>query len=229
MKTILITGSNRGIGLGLVRHYLKSGWQVFAASREPGKSGDLRALEKEHGDRLVSVKLDVASEQSIFDLALALNDLKLDIVINNAGVAMDENLGQWTSAAFSTCLAVNVTGPALIAQVLVPLMKPGSKLINMSSGLGSLDLNINPETGMDAYAMSKAALNMLTRRLAAKLESRGITVISISPGWVKTDMGGDEAPVLVEDSVNAMTGVFEGLTLEHSGRFFASHGEPTPW
>ena len=124
MKTILITGSNRGIGLGLVRHYLKSGWRVFAASREPGKSGDLRALEKEHGDRLVSVKLDVASEQSIFDLALALNDLKLDIVINNAGVAMDENLGQWTSAAFSTCLAVNVTGPALIAQVLLPLMKP---------------------------------------------------------------------------------------------------------
>jgi len=229
MKTILITGSNRGIGLGLVRHYLQSGWQVVAASREPGKSGDLRALEKEHGNRLVLVKLDVASEQSILDLAPELNGLELDIVINNAGVLMDENLGQWTSAAFTTCLAVNVTGPALVAQALVPLMKPGSKLINISSGLGSLELNINPADGMDVYAMSKAALNMLTRRLAAKLEPRGITVISISPGWVKTDMGGDEAPVMVEDSVSAITGVFEGLTLEHSGRFFASHGEQTPW
>lgn len=229
MRTILITGSNRGIGLGLVRHYLQSGWRVIAASRAPENSEDLRVLKTAHGDRLVCVKLDVASEPSIAKLAVDLKDIELTIVINNAGVAMEENLGQWTSDAFAACLNINVTGPALLAQALVPLMKSGSSLINMSSGLGSLAENVNPEGSMDCYAMSKAALNMLTRRLASKLESQDITVISISPGWVKTDMGGDEAPVLVEDSVSAMANVIGGLTLEHSGQFFASHGEYIPW
>lgn len=229
MNTVLITGANRGIGLGLVQHYLKSGWQVIATARAPKNSIELQKLETEHGSQLVSVKLDVTSEQSIADLVKEIEDLRLDIVINNAGIAIEENLGQWTSLAFSSCLNVNVTGPALLAQAVVPLMKTGSRLINMSSGLGSLAEKVNPEGGMDIYAMSKAALNMLTSRLAAKLKSRGITVISISPGWVKTDMGGDEAPVLVEDSVNDMTSVIEGLTLEESGQFFASNGENIPW
>lgn len=229
MKAVLVTGSNRGIGLGLVRHYLQAGCRVIAAARAPEKSMELQKLETEHDIRLISVQLDVADEQSIANLANELRGMELDIVINNAGINIEENLDQWTWPAFTSCLNVNVTGPAMLAQAVIPLMKEGSSLINMSSAMGSLELNINPDNGMDIYAMSKAALNMLTRRLAAKLENRRITVISISPGWVKTDMGGAEAPVMVEDSVNEMAGVFDNLSLKQSGQFFTSNGENIPW
>ena len=188
-----------------------------------------RILEADHGDRLVSVQLDVASEQSIKSMAAELKGFELDIVINNAGVSVEEDFGNWTPAGFEANLKINATGPALVAQALTPLMKSGSRLVNMSSGMGSLALNINPENGLDGYAMSKAALNILTRRLASKLEPRGITVISIVPGWVRTDMGGDEAPITVDESVGAMAQVIDRLTPQQTGRFLAATGQEMPW
>ena len=118
---------------------------------------------------------------------------------------------------------------ALLAQALLPRMKPGAKLVNISSGLGSCGLNINPETGMDAYAASKTALNMLTTRLAAKPECASLIVVACDPGWVRTRMGGPDADLSVAESVGAITATIDGLTRDDSGCFVSRLGEKLPW
>lgn len=229
MTTTLITGANRGLGLGFVRHYLLAGHRVFATARNPCDCGAFDELKRKFGHKLVTVAVDVSCDSSIAALPAVLQDEALDLVINNAGICPDENIGHWTAERFATSFAVNVTGPALVAQALVPLMKPGSCLANLSSGLGSIEMNINPDDGLDAYGASKAALNMLGRRLAEKLAPRGITVISISPGWVRTDMGGGEADLSVEESVRDVTTTIESIRPSQSGLFFSRLGEVLPW
>ena len=155
--------------------------------------------------------------------------VKFDLVINNAGLLVYESFGDWTADTFARVLQVNTIGPALLAQAVMRRMKPGSKLVNISSGLGSCGLNINPETGMDAYAASKAALNMITTRLAAKPECEKLIVVACDPGWVRTRMGGPEADLSVEESVVAITATIENLTPEHSGRFLSRQGDDLPW
>lgn len=231
MKTVLVTGANRGLGLGFVRSYLADGWSVLGAARTPGRSAELLALEAEYGTRLVPVELDVTSEASVSHLltVLSARGVALDVVINNAGVSVDEGLGHWTAASFETSFLVNAIGPALVAQAVVPFMNAGSRLIMISSGVGSSELNINPCAGLDAYAMSKAALNILTRRLASKLSARGIAVIALNPGWVRTDMGGGEAPASVSEAIEAMTAMIESVAPSASGRFIGEDGVPLPW
>lgn len=229
MKTVLITGANRGLGLGFTRHYLEAGHRVYAAARNPAQCAAFRDLQKNFAERFNPLTLDVSNESSIAELPGALGSVQLDLVINNAGVCPDENLGGWSAQRFAATFSVNVTGPALVAQSLVPLMRKGSLLVNLSSGLGSIELNINPEEALDAYAASKAALNMLGRRLAVKLAPAAITVISISPGWVRTDMGGENADLSVEESVQDMCAGIEAATPEQSGLFFSREGELLPW
>lgn len=228
MQTVLITGANRGLGFGFARHYLDRGAHVFAAARDPSTEA-FDGPENEHGERLTRLALDVTREESISQAAASAEDCRFDLVINNAGVCPDEAFGEWKADTYSAAMAVNVTGPALVAQAFAPLMGRGSKLVNVSSGLGSCALNLNPETGLDAYGASKAALNMITRRLAAKLASKKITVIAISPGWVQTRMGGEEADLTVEESVSAVTATIERLEHGDSGGFFSRTGEPIPW
>jgi NAD(P)-dependent dehydrogenase (short-subunit alcohol dehydrogenase family) len=229
MNNVLITGANRGLGLGFTNHYLAQGCRVVAAARKPADSTALDDLHSRFGGQLKAIELELTREASITGATAALTGFEFDLVINNAGTLTDEAFGAWTAATFAQTLAVNTTGPALLAQALLPLMKPGSKLVNISSGLGSCGLNTNPETGLDAYAASKAALNMITCRLAAKLESRGITVVACDPGWVKTRMGGDEAELTVAESVDAITATIARLTVADSGRFLSRHGDDLPW
>jgi NAD(P)-dependent dehydrogenase (short-subunit alcohol dehydrogenase family) len=229
LKTALITGANRGLGLGFTRHYLENGWQVIAASRSPGQSDDFREFESHFGSRLHCIDLDVSNEQSIAALPARSSGIELDLLVNNAGVSIDENLGGWTAEAFARTLAVNTIGPALVAQALAPLMKAGSLLVNISSGLASMGMNINPETGLDAYAASKAALNMLTHRLAAKLKDREITVVCLDPGWVQTSMGGEQAPLTVDESIAGMTALISNLSSGQTGLFLNANGDELPW
>jgi len=229
MKNVLITGTNRGLGLGFTKHYLEQGWSVFATARSPSDCTELANLETEFGDRLSRVQLDLTDEASIAAVTTALSGVEFDLVINNAGLLLDETLGNWTADTFARILQVNTIGPALLAQALIGHMKPGSKLVNISSGLGSCGLNINPETGMDAYAASKTALNMITTRLAAKPECEKLIVVACDPGWVRTRMGGPEADLSVKESVVAITATIENLTPEHSGRFLSRQGDDLPW
>lgn len=228
MKNILITGANRGIGLGLTRHYLETGHRVYATARDP-EDAEFSILMEEFGDRFVPLQLEVTSENSIAALVPALAGTKLDLVINNAGILPNEALGRWTSEAFSSAMEVNTIGPSLLAQALIPLMSRNSILANISSGLGSCGLNINPDTGLDAYAASKAALNMITRRLACKPETEHMIVTAFDPGWVKTRIGGEEAELTVAQSVDDLTTAIERLTPDQSGLFLSRTGEPIPW
>jgi NAD(P)-dependent dehydrogenase (short-subunit alcohol dehydrogenase family) len=229
MKTVLITGANRGLGLGFTRHYLERGCRVFACARDWDPSPDSAGMRERFGERFRPVDLDVSDEQAVAALPAALDGAMLDIAINNAGTLQDEAFGGWSAATFETALSVNCTGPALVAQALLPLLKRDSALVNISSGLASNGLNINPETGLDAYAASKSALNMVTRRLAAKLGPRGITVVAIDPGWVRTRMGGEEAELSVDESVSDVTGTIAGLGPEQGGLFLSRKGELLPW
>jgi NAD(P)-dependent dehydrogenase (short-subunit alcohol dehydrogenase family) len=229
MKNILITGANRGLGLGFTEHYLQQGCRVFAAARNPGDCTDLADLAATFGDSLSIVPLDLASEASIGAAAAAIGDAGLDLVLNNAGTLPDEKFGSWSADAFANAFAVNATGPALVAQAVTPRMKRGSKLVNISSGLGSCGLAIEPETGLDAYAASKAALNMITVRLAAKLAPNEITVVAFDPGWVRTRMGGPDAELTVDESIGALVATIDRLTITDSGRFLSRHGSEVPW
>lgn len=229
MKTTLITGANRGLGLGFTRHYLAAGHRVFATARNPADCNEFDELAQAFADRFTGLQLDVSDEESIAAIAAELGGVKFDLVLNNAGACPDEAFGQWTAATFDLAFRANAIGPALVAQALTPLMNEGALLVNISSGLASCGLNINPETGLDAYSASKAALNMVTRRLAAKLASKNITVAAFDPGWVKTRMGGDEAELTIDESISALTASFERLAPGHSGQFFSRNGEALPW
>lgn len=229
MKTILVTGANRGLGLGFTGHYLERGYRVFACARDWSRFEDSTDLPGRFGGRFRPLDLDLGDEHSISALPGLLDGTKLDIVINNAGILHDEPFGRWTAEAFMDSLSVNCIGPALIAQALFPSMSSGSKLVNLSSGLASMGLNINPETGMDAYAASKAALNMVTHRLSSKQEAEGVIVVALDPGWVKTRMGGAEAELTVAESIDAITGTIENVTLADTGQFLNRYGESIPW
>ncbi len=234
MNTVLVTGANRGMGLAYVRHYLDEnrshqGWRVIACCRSIERADALHALADEHGDRLVLTELDVADESSIAGLAERLSTDSLSLVINNAGVSGEQPLGEWTAAAFEEHLRINTIGPALVSQAVAPRLADGAKLINISSGMGSLTANPNLESGLDAYAASKAALNLLTIRLAAQLRSRGVVVVALNPGWVRTEMGGPDAPSGIEETVAQIVGVIDCMTFEQSGRFLEADGSASPW
>lgn len=229
MKSVLITGANRGLGLGFTRHYLGQGWRVYAAARKPEKSSILETLKSDFEGYFYALKLDVGQQAEVAMLPSQLDGVTLDLAINNAGICHEENLESWSAATFASTLTTNVTGPALVAKAISPLMKPGSVLVNISSGMGSCELNINPDGGLDAYAASKAALNLLTRRLASKLEPRGVTVIAIDPGWVRTRMGGEDADLTVDESVGDITATIAALAPADSGRFMSRKGVTVPW
>ena len=231
MDSVLITGANRGIGLGLVTYYLEKGVSVLATAKNPKKSEALQKLQKEYDKQLWLFELDVTSEMSITNFTKQLKELgtTISIVINNAGISVEEEFGQWTMATFETHFKVNYIGPALVSQAVLPFMGIGAKLIQFSSGMGSLKWNINPKNGLDAYAASKCALHSLTIRLAEKLKDKQITVIALNPGWVRTAMGGPEATTSISEAVENMAQTISQLTLKDTGRFISDTGESIPW
>jgi NAD(P)-dependent dehydrogenase (short-subunit alcohol dehydrogenase family) len=227
----LITGADRGIGLGLVRHYLEKGESIVATSRRTEPSDELAALTETYPERIRLVSLDVADEESISRFGDDIRDIGITFatVISNAGVTVAEDFGAWTAKTFSTNFRVNTVGPALLVQAIESSLEGGAKVVQISSGMGSAERNINPDNPLDAYAVSKCGLNILSRRLAEKLRSRGVIVVSLDPGWVKTDMGGPEAPTEVGDAVRRMTSTIEQVTIDDTGNFLSSDGSRIPW
>ena len=230
---ILITGANRGLGLGLAQAYLERGDTVYATARDLSDANDLAALHKRYAQLLTTYPLNVADSASVDQLAQwvtqHLGGEKLDIVINNAG--MYGSSEPWGELNFDTCMQVfnaNTLGPLRVAQALGKVLRqPGSKLINMTSRMGSIA--DNSSGGSDAYRMSKAALNMASKNLSIVLKERGVAVAVMHPGWVQTRMGGDGATLTVEQSVTGMVRVIDQLTLEQTGAFLQYSGTHLPW
>lgn len=228
-KRVIVTGANRGIGLGFVNYYLQKEWEVVACCRSINSADNLQILSELYSDKLQIELLDVSQDNSITKLVKRINHLEFNLVINNAGVSINEDFGQWTSANFLKTFQINTIGVALLSQAIEPLIKKNGTLVNMSSGLASIEQNINPEMDFDAYAMSKAALNILSKRLASKLKQKGVCVIALSPGWVQTDMGGHEAPSNVKEAVQEMGDIIEKLTITDTGKFLSPDGKEIPW
>ncbi|MEM9159864.1 MAG: SDR family oxidoreductase [Verrucomicrobiota bacterium] len=230
-RTVLVTGASRGIGLEFVRQYLMTDTLVVATCRNLVGASELMSLGAGAKGELRVERMDVVDTDSIEDLAKRLKSegVELNRLISNAGISGEERLNRWTSRNFLDVLNTNSVGPALVAQAFRRVMAPGSVLVNMSSGIGSFALNIFPEGPLDAYAMSKAALNMLTIRLAEKFKAWNIGVVAMSPGWVKTDMGGQEATLEVDESVGKLIALIDGFGMGDSGRFVSVEGEDIEW
>ena len=229
MANVLITGANRGIGLALASEFLKEGDSVIAAARDPDKAGELRELEKSADGRLAVHRLDVADADSVKAVTEALTPGpgSLDILINNAGVFPEEGnetLEELDLALFDTAFATNVTGTARVCQALLPLLRKGDnpRIVNISSGAGSI--TDKTDSRHYCYSCSKAALNQFSRALAAELKPEGIVVAPITPGWVKTDMGGPKAELTVEESAASLVRTIRKLGMKQTGLFLDRHG-----
>ena len=236
MQRILITGSNRGIGLDLARRYLnREDTRVFATCRRPDSAGDLQQLVAQHGDRVQVIALDVSDGESISAAVEAVRAQVdgLELLINNAGInpstEKEKSFGALDADAMLHVLNVNAIGPVMVTQAFAELLRQGSaaRVVNVSSGAGSMTRQSNG-CGY-AYNASKAALNMYTRCLAGSLRSDKVTVITLNPGWIKTDMGGPNATLSYGDSVPKIMALIEGLSIDDSGRFYQYSGEEVPW
>jgi len=230
-KTILVTGANRGIGLELVKQYAKSGCNILACCRDPDHAAELKLLMQTY--KIISLyQLDVSNENSVKQLAEELKNTTIDILFNNAGIAgKDDALGSVTSEDLISTLKVNTIGPILIAQALHQQVSQSQNkiIVNTSSTLGSIELNKGDDWFWLSYRVSKSALNSATKCLSNKLKSKGIIVISLDPGWVKTDMGGHDADLTPEESVNGIINVLEKISKDDSGSFIRYNRQRLPW
>src|SRR3954447_26802915 len=216
MPTVLITGANRGIGLEFARQYAADGWTVIAAARQ--LSAELDAL----GVRVERLALSDANAVSAFRI-----DEPLDLFIANAGTSQPMNTqGADNARGWQKMMMVNAIAPYQLGKALLSRMTDGGKMIAISSGMGSIGDNGG---GWVPYRTSKAALNMAWSNLALEAKPRGVTVVALSPGWVKTDMGGAGAEITPEESVSAMRKLIGRLTIDDSGHFLRRDGSELPW
>jgi NAD(P)-dependent dehydrogenase (short-subunit alcohol dehydrogenase family) len=233
MSTWLITGANRGIGLGLASLVLKRGDHVFAGVRQPGRAESLAAQKDLHGDRLTILGLDVSDKASVAAAAAAVTG-PVDVLVNNAGIygpRSGQSPGQdaldMDFDAFAEVLAVNTLGPLRVSQAFLPQIEAAKgKIITITSRMGSL---AGSHAGAVAYRASKAAVNKVMLGLADALRPRGIPVLLVHPGWVRTDMGGGEADISVGDSVAGIAALAGQLDMSLSAQFRNHDGTPIAW
>jgi len=235
-KVYIITGANRGLGLTFVKHLAANPANTVIATVRALKR-DLSALEavksKSKGVRIL--ECDTGSLKSIESFAKEVSSLlgpkgKIDFLLNNAGInaVPDQTSLDFEPEALTEHINVNVTGPAKTVQELVGHLGEGSVVMNMTSGLGSLSLSkANPKCTV--YSISKAAVNMLTVHQAKQLAEKGVIVICMDPGWVKTDMGGVGAILEPDESIGGMLKTLHGLKSSDTGKFYTYTGEEKPW
>jgi NAD(P)-dependent dehydrogenase (short-subunit alcohol dehydrogenase family) len=228
MECVVVTGANRGIGLELVRQLLSRGARVLATTRNGSENPgvELKALARES---LSIFPCDMRSQNSIATLARLLRDEKITGVINNAGVwghKQSADKMDFTEAA--AMYQVNALAPLQLSLALrAQLAATKGKLMHVTSGLSSI--GEENSGGNYGYRMSKAALNMMSRTLATDLRADGIASSVVDPGWVKTDMGGSNAPTEVADSARGILVQFDKLSLENSGHFVSFRGDKKMW
>jgi NAD(P)-dependent dehydrogenase (short-subunit alcohol dehydrogenase family) len=231
MSTVLITGANRGLGLEFCRQYALDNWTVIACCRDLTQATALAELAKQHANIQLET-LDVADFSQIDALADTLSSSAIDVLINNAGVFGDDRehrFGQLDYKTWSHTLLINSQAPVKMAEAFLNHIKRSDKklLVTVSSLMGSM--TDNQSGGSLLYRSSKAAVNAAMKSLAIDLKKETIGVLILHPGWVKTDMGGDNAPMSVADSITGMRTVIEHFSLAQSGEFLRYDGQLMPW
>ena len=226
MKAV-VTGANRGIGLELVQQLVARGDEVHACVRDTN-SAALRALAC---PSLHLHDLDVRDTAKVTEFARALGETPIDLVINNAGVfgGHKQTHSEFDFAEANHAYDVNALGALRVSLALLPHLRRGlgKKLVHITSGMGSI--SANDQGGSYAYRMSKAALNQMSKGLAVDLRDDQIISLVIHPGWVRTDMGGPDAPVVPSESARGILRAIDAATIESSGEFFDYNGAQVPW
>ncbi|MFZ2725699.1 MAG: SDR family oxidoreductase [Methylococcaceae bacterium] len=231
MQTILITGANRGLGLEFCRQYSQQDINIIACCRHPDLASELHAIAKTNS-RLTIYALDVNDFKQIDNLAQQLKDETIDILLSNAGVygdTQEHNFGELDYQIWEQTLRINSLAPVKLAESFLNnlLKSKNPKFIAMSSLMASI--SDNSSGGSLCYRSSKAALNAAMKSLAIDLKTQHIAILILHPGWVKTDMGGSNAPMNPQDSIAGMRQVIANFSLEKSGAFLNYRGEVLPW
>ncbi|MFD2178360.1 SDR family oxidoreductase [Veronia pacifica] len=227
METVLITGASRGIGLELTRQFLRLDYRVISTYRgQP--SEQLNSLLSH--DALTLYELEVTDDSSINELVARLGSSKIDILINNAGVlgSTEQALNTVEVNDWLNTFATNTIAPLMVSRALVASMarSENPRIITISSQMGSLE---DDGPAMYAYRSSKTAVNKVMQLLSLEQEHTALTVCSVHPGWVKTDMGGEDADITAEQSASGIADVIKNLTKEQNGTFLSWQGKEIPW
>ncbi len=221
MPTVLITGANRGIGLQFAKDYAAAGWDVIGTSRNPDKAGDLKAIKG-----AAVMRLSAANPHSVDNFFEELGDRQIDLFVSNAGSygSRDLDKDSWIET-----LEINTIAPTILATELKKNMEGSDikKMVVLSSQMGSI--SDNDSGGSIIYRSSKAAVNAAWKSLSIDLKDDGIAVLMLHPGWVQTDMGGENATIDTETSVAGMMQVIENLSLATTGEFRVYDGSEMPW
>jgi NAD(P)-dependent dehydrogenase (short-subunit alcohol dehydrogenase family) len=229
MPSILITSANRGLGLEFARQYAADGWRIFAACRNPGAACDLQELAHTHS--AIVLPMDVTDPSSIRRAAVGLTDEPIDVLLNSAGIigTPGQRVGNIDYDSWAQVLNVNTMGPLRVTEAFAEHVARSERklVVTISSGLGSIADNTSG--GSIPYRTSKAAVNMAMRSAAVDLAPRGIACVLVGPGWVKTDMGGPNAPLTPTESVAALKRLIATFGMAHSGKFFHYDGREYAW
>ena len=228
--SILITGTNRGIGLEFVKHYLKNNEKVIATCRNRNSAKDLLEI-KNTTSNLSLLELDVSKPNSIDEFTSKIADQPIDTLINNAGIFGPRNIEfvNFDSKEWLDVFNINTIAPLIITQKILKNLRLGKdkKLVFISSKVGSIE--DNTEGGMYIYRTSKTALNQVIKSLSIDLKEENFIVVALHPGWVQTDMGGPNALIDTKTSVKGMTEAIDNLTSKNSGKFYNYDGSAIPW
>ena len=230
MATILLTGANRGLGLEFVKQYGEAGWQVLATCRNPQGAEELQRVAQRYPNNIKIYPLDVADFDQMRNLASELEGRPIDVLLCNAGLfGKSQSFGEVDYQNWQEVFRVNTMAPLRMVELfLAHLLRGEQKIVAlMTSRMGSIE--DNQSGGYYIYRSSKAALNMVARSLAHDLRSQGVTVVVLHPGWVRTDMGGEHAPLAPHESISSLRQVLSSLHIEKSGSFLNYDGTELPW
>ncbi|HWA01381.1 MAG TPA: SDR family oxidoreductase [Caulobacterales bacterium] len=230
MKSVLITGANRGIGLEHARRYASRGVSVFAAVRAPEEAEELQGFARGQDGRVTILKYDAAAPDAADRLKRDVGGAAIDLLFANAGVGgRYRGLDQVDADEIVATFRVNALAPLLLAQALADnVVASARKLMAFQSSLmGSIE--DNGSGGAYAYRISKVSLNMIARTISRDLARDGVIAVALHPGWVRTRMGGAGAKLSVEASVEGQQNLLDKLTPAQSGGFFNYDGRELPW
>lgn len=229
-STILITGANRGIGLAMAERFAADGWQVLACCRDPSAANALQAVQESH-ETLEIHALDVTDYARMGELAAELAGRPIDILLNNAGIYGPKGMGfgDVDPATWREVFEVNTIAPLMLVQALVEQVAASrQKLVAMmSSKVGSIA--DNGSGGSYVYRSSKTALNQVVKSLSIDLAERDISVVSLHPGWVRTDMGGPNAEITTAECIAGLRTILQSAGPAQSGQFIEYDGSRIPW
>jgi NAD(P)-dependent dehydrogenase (short-subunit alcohol dehydrogenase family) len=230
-QQVLISGSNRGIGLAFVQQYLEFDAHIFATCRDPQNADALQQLQKQYPTKISILKLEITDTSNVAQVVKSISKQtrKIDVLINNAAIQSKQDVfGKLSLDEMTEVFRVNVAASVYLAQQAMPLIEKseGGKIINISSTMGSIGLSSG---GSISYSASKTAINMFSKSMAVATKEQGAIVVALDPGWNRTDMGSDAAPLDPNDSTKDMIALINAFTMEDSGKYYRYSGEELPW